>query len=742
MAVKRMIAAANAAAGSASGTLDGVQLRASNAVTDETVASFLLLQQAVRNWIEESLEVPLDKEDLLEALRNGVVLCYLMQEIDPPSIPKIQENTTQAFKLKENIEFFLAAANDLGVPRPKLFLFNDLFEAKNVVNVVDCLAELAKRAHEQHGFGVALQVSTDEQEGKQLLEKLSEDQRKKLKELLSRRRGVVRRVAPAAAATAAANATPQSPLTGSQIATGKMFALTTGQRIDKTKVEGKIIRFQAVFRGWRARKSYRVLARKAAFREKVVRELLSTEKSYVDNLNICISTFLTPLDEAAKSPKTTIISTEDVKSIFSVLVIIRNFNAKMLGELEARIGSSKWGPNGCVGDILFNNISDFLKVYTKYVQNFDSALKLVDQLRKDNSKLEHFLVDKSKDPVLKGLDLGAYLINPVQRIPRYNMLLKELVKYTWDDHPDAVNLKKAEQVVANVAEIINEKKREAEELAMILPISAAISGSPIYIPESHRRYLFQSPSSDQCYHFFLFSDIAMVTKGKGDNAPTTSSPAPTPVAEIKKKEKKRSSFLGFLGGSGSHSRSGSGSNLAVTPPSSPGNSSPRGSNAKFEYLDHYSVPSLEANAVAGSTTNEVEVSRPSGNSTPPSSNSPATRKALVSSLSAYGLLPLRLSLSTPEKQAEFLNLFRAAKNNDISGIMRSTALKVSTTKLAAGNANQNQQKKEVRLELLTSGKSTELLLQERRANKKPAAGGRLGRTLSTNLGRIRAELHR
>jgi hypothetical protein len=46
----------------------------------------------------------------------------------------IHENTTQVFKLKENVENFIAAVSEYGVPRHKLFAVNDLFEGANILN--------------------------------------------------------------------------------------------------------------------------------------------------------------------------------------------------------------------------------------------------------------------------------------------------------------------------------------------------------------------------------------------------------------------------------------------------------------------------------------------------------------------------------------------------------------------------------------------------------------------------------
>lgn len=45
-----------------------------------------------------------------------------------------------------------------------------------------------------------------------------------------------------------------------------------------------------------------------------------------------------------------------------------------------------------------------------------------------------------KDPACHGLDLESLLILPVQRIPRYIMLLKDLYRHTPPAHPDYEHL--------------------------------------------------------------------------------------------------------------------------------------------------------------------------------------------------------------------------------------------------------------------------------------------------------------
>ena len=58
-------------------------------VDNTTVITYLKKQIVVRKWIEDVLKVKLG-DDLISALRNGIVLCYLMVEIEPRSIPTIQ----------------------------------------------------------------------------------------------------------------------------------------------------------------------------------------------------------------------------------------------------------------------------------------------------------------------------------------------------------------------------------------------------------------------------------------------------------------------------------------------------------------------------------------------------------------------------------------------------------------------------------------------------------------------------
>ena len=55
------------------------------------------------------------------------------------------------------------------------------------------------------------------------------------------------------------------------------------------------------------------------------------------------------------------------------------------------------------------------------------------------------------------LRLNALLITPVQRIPRYKMLLEDVIKNTPDCHPDKRSLKEALEQIDALAWHINDQ---------------------------------------------------------------------------------------------------------------------------------------------------------------------------------------------------------------------------------------------------------------------------------------------
>ncbi|KAH7937733.1 hypothetical protein HPB49_015117 [Dermacentor silvarum] len=104
------------------------------------------LESQILDWIEEVLEQRLPQGPYEEVLRDGVVLCKLMNALNPGSIPKI--NTTGGqFKKMENIVMFQNAAKEWGVPEIDVFQTVDLWERRNIPQVSQCILALGRACY-------------------------------------------------------------------------------------------------------------------------------------------------------------------------------------------------------------------------------------------------------------------------------------------------------------------------------------------------------------------------------------------------------------------------------------------------------------------------------------------------------------------------------------------------------------------------------------------------------------------
>ena len=81
-----------------------------------------------------------------------------------------------------------------------------------------------------------------------------------------------------------------------------------------------------------------------------------------------------------------------------------------------------------------------------------------------------FCEDARLDARCHGLDLGSLLIMPVQRVPRYKLLLDECLKRTDGAHPDAAPLRRAADAVGAVAAANNTAMARDEHFARLLAV--------------------------------------------------------------------------------------------------------------------------------------------------------------------------------------------------------------------------------------------------------------------------------
>jgi len=108
---------------------------------------FTCMQVELQRWIEQVLgETDLFEKDakFAIALRDGRILCRLLNKIRPGAIAKEPQKTQAAFKMMEYVSWFAIAAVNYGVEF--VFLPSDLVSGNNMMSVLATLYELAELA--------------------------------------------------------------------------------------------------------------------------------------------------------------------------------------------------------------------------------------------------------------------------------------------------------------------------------------------------------------------------------------------------------------------------------------------------------------------------------------------------------------------------------------------------------------------------------------------------------------------
>ncbi|XP_046858472.1 uncharacterized protein LOC124451915 isoform X3 [Xenia sp. Carnegie-2017] len=244
-------------------------------------------------------------------------------------------------------------------------------------------------------------------------------------------------------------------------------------------------------------------------RSQIVLELFTTERTYVRSLETIIELFKKPM--LLKKDR-------DVDNIFSNIDEIFAINKDLLFLLWSKV--KHWSNEECIAHI-FIDMEERLKTYAVYCKNFDNSDATIKQKIKKNRDFERFLKLCYEDPLCQpGLDLPAYLITIVQRIPRYLLLLKDLFKKTSIEHPDYNNLQTALTRMNKVAHYINSQLQEVHSRKALQELRSTVLGLRAY--EIKGRTLLKEAevclmSPDKSYKCLLFNDIMVFAIQQGSN---------------------------------------------------------------------------------------------------------------------------------------------------------------------------------------------------------------------------------
>uniref|UniRef100_A0A8C7DMH2 Dynamin-binding protein n=1 Tax=Oncorhynchus kisutch TaxID=8019 RepID=A0A8C7DMH2_ONCKI len=182
-------------------------------------------------------------------------------------------------------------------------------------------------------------------------------------------------------------------------------------------------------------------------RSKVIEELLQTEKDYIKDLQMCVKEIIQPLQRKQ-------VQNIDYDGLFGNINSVIDLSRRLFKTLQ---------DTDSIGKVFLDFKVELEEVYKIYCQNHDDAISLLEMYEKDESIQRHVLECLEK---LRGktnyINLGSFLIKPVQRVMRYPLLLMELLSATPESHHDRPLLAQALLSIKEINVNINEYKRRKD----------------------------------------------------------------------------------------------------------------------------------------------------------------------------------------------------------------------------------------------------------------------------------------
>uniref|UniRef100_A0A670YBK9 DH domain-containing protein n=1 Tax=Pseudonaja textilis TaxID=8673 RepID=A0A670YBK9_PSETE len=122
---------------------------------------------------------------------------------------------------------------------------------------------------------------------------------------------------------------------------------------------------------------------------------------------------------------------------------------------------------------IFISYKERLVIYGQYCSQVETAISCLDIISKTKEDVKLKLEECSKRANNGKFTLRDLLVVPMQRVLKYHLLLQELVKHT-NDITEKANLKLALDAMKDLAQYVNEVKRDNETLREIKQFQSSI----------------------------------------------------------------------------------------------------------------------------------------------------------------------------------------------------------------------------------------------------------------------------
>ncbi|KAI0307231.1 hypothetical protein B0F90DRAFT_1807884 [Multifurca ochricompacta] len=273
--------------------------------------------------------------------------------------------------------------------------------------------------------------------------------------------------------------------------------------------------------------------------EDILDEFVTTERSYVKRLRTLKHDYADPLRTFARSKDTAIISLYDANTLFGNIDNLLPVNEALLADLEKML--SPEGPQtvGFIGDVILRHFKDShgFEQYKQYYVKREEAQSIFErEMSKRSSGFAAFVdrIKYSSADTKNRIGLRELLMDPVQRIPRYTLMLRTMIKRMPSCDPQRVKLAEAVEIASKIA--LAEIDEETRRASVMFCLRTTIDGFPPGLISHSRRlvdhidvedtFIEGLPSASantgssalEPLHctLFLFNDKLMIVKRPGN----------------------------------------------------------------------------------------------------------------------------------------------------------------------------------------------------------------------------------
>uniref|UniRef100_A0A4W3IVY2 Rho guanine nucleotide exchange factor (GEF) 7a n=2 Tax=Callorhinchus milii TaxID=7868 RepID=A0A4W3IVY2_CALMI len=370
-----------------------------------------------------------DPEGFLQSsLKDGVVLCKLLDRLLPGSIEKIYQEPKCEAECLSNIREFVRGCGSL---RVETFDANDLFQGQNFNKVLSSLVALNKVTAGKGNSCVKVGDMSDNS-NYQMVVKARFNFQQNNEDELSFAKGDIIHVCRV-----------EEGGWWEGLLNGKTGWFPSNY-VREIKSNGNTLKSPP--------KGFDTPAISKSYYNVVLQNILETESEYAKELQILLSTYLRPLQASSTDMAYLMGNLEDICSFQQILVQSLEECAK-LPETQQKVG-------GCFVNLMLQMKS----LYVTYCLNHPLGVNL---LTEHSEELGEFMEMKgASSPGI--LVLTTSLSKPFMRLEKYPTLLKELERHMEDYHPDRPDIQKSMTSFKNLSAQCQEvRKRKELELQIL-----------------------------------------------------------------------------------------------------------------------------------------------------------------------------------------------------------------------------------------------------------------------------------